>query len=94
MCQTVMAEFQTFNDCYSQKIWWMLLKIRKALVKRYLELILPKFSAFGLFLPVFGISAIMHQQFVAVLRGLMRFVDISETTHNRQLRKRWRTKGV
>ena len=35
---------------------------------------LPNFTSFGLFILVFGISAIIHQQLVAILRGLMRFL--------------------
>ena len=34
--------------------------------------ILPKFSAFGLYILVFEIFAIIHQQVVAMLRGHMR----------------------
>ena len=41
---------------------------------RYVLLILPKFMALALFILVFGICAIIHQQLVAMLRELIRFV--------------------
>ena len=51
----------------------MWIKISKALVTRYVLLILPLFFAFVLLILVFGMSAIIHQKLVAMPLGLMRF---------------------
>ena len=64
----LMAEFQTFNRCYSKEVGRMWLKFCKTLVTR-------KVFTFGLFIVVIG-TAIIHQQLVAMQRGNMRFVYI------------------
>ena len=68
-----MAEFQTFNFVIHKKIEWMWLRICKALVTRYVPLILPQFFAPELFILVFWICAIRHKQLAAIIRGFMRF---------------------
>ena len=50
------------------------LKICQALVMRYVLLELTQFFALRLFILVFEISAIIHQQVVATLQGFMKFV--------------------
>ena len=59
----------------SRKVGWMWLKFRKALVAKY---ILPHHLFFShleyLDVLVFGISGIIHQELVAMLRGYVNFV--------------------
>ena len=57
----IMAEFQTFNGCYSKNEEWMLLKICEALVKNACSTNVTKSFASRLFNPVFGIYAIIQQ---------------------------------
>ena len=50
----------------------MWLKFHKTLVIMYADHV-TKFFTFVLFIPVFGISTIIHQQLVAMLRKHVRF---------------------
>ena len=50
----------------------MWLKIDNALVTKYVLLTLPQFFSLELFILVFGVFAIIHQQVVAMLREFMR----------------------
>ena len=49
-------------------------QILQGLSYKVFSTILPKFFELGLFILVFEISAIIHQQFIDILRGNMRFV--------------------
>ena len=59
----------------------MWLKICKALVvTRYVLLLLPQSLVLGLFILIFGICAIIHQQRVAMLQGFMRFINSADSS--------------
>ena len=63
----IMEEFQTLNFFIHKTLggYW-LLKISKPLLTKYVPLILRQFFAIELFILVFGITAIIHQQLVAM----------------------------
>ena len=69
-----MPNFELLASVIHKKIEWMWSKSCKVLVTGYVLLISPQFFALGLFILVFWACAIIHQQLVAMLRGLMRFV--------------------
>ena len=67
------GRFQNLNSYYWFKVGWIWLRFDKVLVTRYVPAH-HQFFAFGSFILVFRIPAIIHQQVVEMLRGHMRFV--------------------
>ena len=70
----IMADFQLQASVIHKKKSGCGSKPANTLVTRYVLPILPKIFALGLFILVFEICAIIHQQLVTMLRELMRFV--------------------
>ena len=62
-----MAEFQTFNCCYSIKSMINVAQILQGLSYKVFSKTSPNFIAFGLFILLFGIPLLGHMGFVVIL---------------------------
>ena len=66
----IMAEFQTFNCCYSPDM----AQILQGLSYKVCFTMSPNFFAFGFSVIVFGMSAIIYQQLVAMSQEHVKLV--------------------